>query len=279
MSLQLRHFHRKFALSSVALASAILGPSAFANGGVTVIQGVRTPYVINLPGSYQLGSDLASTGTGAIVITAPLVTLDLNGFTISCTACSGSNGIQVEASGATIRNGTVIGFAGSNAYAIVFQGGTNPIYGKVDHLTVMQNGNGIGGSIASELTVIESNASNNTTLGIFGPGTLTVINSKVANNTQDGIFMANGLVTGSTINGNGLGGFGIRAGINVSGAATVTNNLISYNAMWGLGSSNTTVLAVGFGSNTFYGNGAAGDVPSGGGFTSMRNNVSTMGVF
>lgn len=265
----------------MALAAAIFGPSAFASGGI-IIQGVHTPYVINSSGSYILGSNLTVNVGGAIVITAPNVTLDLGGFMISCTGCSGSHGILVEASGATITNGTVTGFMGSNSYGIMFQNGTNPIYGKVDHVTVMQNGNGIGGSTASELTVIESNASNNTTVGIFGPGTLTVINSKVANNTQDGIFMANGLVTGCTINGNGLGGSAIRAGINVSGAATVTNNIISYNAMWGLGSSNSNAVAVGYGLNTFYGNGAAGDVPTPpqfSGFTSMKNNVSSAGVF
>lgn len=64
----------------------------------------------------------------------------------------------------------------------------------------------------------------------------------------------------------------------MSGTATVTNNTISNNSQFGLlGVPATNLnLIVGYGSNTFGGNGM--DV-SGPGLTSMKNNVSAGGVF
>jgi parallel beta-helix repeat protein len=85
---------------------------------------VGFPYEIRQPGSYQLSSNLkVPPGVNGIKISASFVSLDLNGFNISCVGgCSGSagNGITdsgtgfdndgTPQSGITIRNGAVVGF-------------------------------------------------------------------------------------------------------------------------------------------------------------------------
>ena len=75
------------------------------------------PVKITQPGSYQLSGNLmVPAGVSGIQISASFVSLDLNGFNISCVGdCSGSagNGIADDGtphSGITIRNGTIVGF-------------------------------------------------------------------------------------------------------------------------------------------------------------------------
>ena len=50
------------------------------------------PFTINTPGSYYLTTNLTTTGSNPIVITANGVTLDLGGFTIASTVASAANG-------------------------------------------------------------------------------------------------------------------------------------------------------------------------------------------
>lgn len=76
------------------------------------------PFIINTPGSYYLTRSFLYTGTSdGITITAPDVVVDLNGFSITCTATSGS-GAGVRYNGSTanplrnviVRNGTIDNF-------------------------------------------------------------------------------------------------------------------------------------------------------------------------
>jgi hypothetical protein len=71
----------------------------------------------------------------------------------------------------------------------------------------------------------------------------------------------------------------VKAGILALHAANVTNNTISNNNLYGLCIEPTAAGTplVGYGSNTFGGNGS--DVCSGTGLFSMKNNVSASGVF
>src|SRR5437870_4623321 len=59
------------------------------------------PYVISLPGSYYLTTNVSVAASNAITISANQVTLDLNGFTISSTA--------------PVATGSAILLAGGNA--------------------------------------------------------------------------------------------------------------------------------------------------------------------
>src|SRR5580658_436683 len=103
------------------LAAALLPAYVFATDGQTLIdQSIVTaaggfPYKITAPGSYKLSGNLAASGS-VISITAENVTLDLNGFTLSCTSC-GVNSFSldgIDSTGASTRilNGTVMGFPG-----------------------------------------------------------------------------------------------------------------------------------------------------------------------
>ncbi len=77
------------------------------------------PYTISQSGSYKLSGNLVNpVFTNGIVIAASNVTLDLNGFTISCTGAPANfetivYGITAQSSGLsgiTIRNGSIRGF-------------------------------------------------------------------------------------------------------------------------------------------------------------------------
>ena len=104
-----------------------------------------------------------------------------------------------------------------------------------------------------------------------------VIDSKVSDNGLDGIEINAGMVTSSSIVGNGNSGnsgSGLRGGIIVGTTASITNNFIAYNAVFGI--AGTQVVIAGVGLNTFFGN----TVDVGGAVQfSMKNNVNASGVF
>jgi hypothetical protein len=112
---------KKLLLLGTALAVTAL--SAFAIDGQvlinqsTVMASGGFPYTITQPGSYKLtGNLLPPTSTSAIYINAPNVTLDLNGFVVSCTfsslpfeaqGCIWDAGMNTNATAIVIRNGVV----------------------------------------------------------------------------------------------------------------------------------------------------------------------------
>lgn len=275
-------------MSAVAVAMAL---PAFAVDGVTLINESTVagaggfPYKITQPGSYRLSGDLAAAKTTAIDITASNVTLDFDGFSISCTACNGVSGIVSSGAGTIIKNGTVTGFSATGtktASGLVFNGPG----GKVDHMRVTDNYTGVSGAAGVDLTVTGSNVSSNASVGISGPySVLTVLNSVISENRQDGIDAGTGLISGNTINSNGYGGSFLRGGIIVFNSAnstlSVTNNVIANNVVFGIASSDANAKGmIGIGSNTFGGS----QVDLGGGavvapYFSMKNNVNASGAF
>jgi len=238
------------------------------------------PYTIGQPGSYRLSGSLIAASTGAIDITASNVTLDLNGFTIACVACSGVAGISSNGIAVAIMNGTVDGFQGSGGTGIYFQGPA----AKVDHMTVNGNTYGVATTAGDpttgeDLTVTESNISSNSMVGVSGQfSNVTVRNSIVSGNGLAGIYVRGGLVAGSLITSNGLNltiSNGFRSGITAyGGILTVTNNTIANNVGWGILAGGGTPI-VGYGSNTIAGN--LTDVSQGAGLYSMHNNVCSSG--
>lgn len=91
-------------------------------GGVTPGDAPDFPVTLSHSGSYRLTGDVSSSSkaVAAIVVTAPRVTLDLNGFSISfCTdprLCLLGEAPGIDATGqddVRIRNGTVVGSGGS----------------------------------------------------------------------------------------------------------------------------------------------------------------------
>jgi hypothetical protein len=164
----------------------------------TMIGGGKTPptfpITINQPGSYKLGSNLAvPAGSVGILITAPNVTLDLNGFTLSgpatCSAagvCSmppGTNhGISAPGlNNIVVRNGTVTGFQGN---------GLNMLgSAQLEDLTVSQN---VGyGLYTTNMTAVIAQ----------------VHRVRSTLNKLSGMYVYGGIVTQSSATANGQNGF------------------------------------------------------------------------
>jgi hypothetical protein len=121
-------------LQTVTIAALLLLTATYATAAEVVITQASVmaaggfPYTITEPGSYTLGSNLAVPAhTGAIVIKAENVNLNLGGFTIegpvtcagrpgpvtSCSPLSPSAfGVFSHGDNITISNGSIVGFAG-----------------------------------------------------------------------------------------------------------------------------------------------------------------------
>jgi hypothetical protein len=246
----------KSLFSISVLAATMFMTPAFAVDGTTLINQATVlgaggfPYHITQSGSYRLSGNLVAANSTAIVISGTNVTLDLNGFTISCSACIAVPGVLSTTSGTTIQNGTVTGFLGGGGIGVFFQG----TGAKVDHVTAAVNTTGIVTQGAT-LTVTNSNISNNTFDGVSGQGsTLTILDNVISSNGQDGIDIQTGLISRNTIDSNGATGSFTRGGIIVfGGIVNITNNLISNSGLFGV-SAIAGTPTIGLGSNTFAGN-------------------------
>jgi len=82
-------------------------------GGVTVGDAPGYPITISAAGSYRFGGPLTVTPSGlsfGIEITAPLVTIDFNGFALDGSGDPGLSAVSGTQRGLTIRNGTIRNF-------------------------------------------------------------------------------------------------------------------------------------------------------------------------
>jgi hypothetical protein len=101
----------------------ILITQATANAGnVTPGDPVGFPAVLNVPGSYKLASNLLpGPNLNGIVVAAPDVTIDLNGFVMSGGPAGGVNnskfGIVGYGDRLTVKNGTIGAFKNGGIYA------------------------------------------------------------------------------------------------------------------------------------------------------------------
>lgn len=209
-------------------------------GGVTPGDTPGFPVTLSRRGSYRLTGNLDSPlGTGAIVITATMVTLDLGGFTIastnsctgypttSCTNENGTPGISAGAAAflATVRNGVVTGMGGDCLelagpsseveYIRAFACGRDGINVNLGGASrVSHNFAGLNrrlGILALDGSTIEDNEVRaNGTGGILGNGTrlpIFVSRNRVLDNSGIGVEGQFGditLVTGNMFSGNTL---------------------------------------------------------------------------
>jgi len=196
------------------------------------------PYVISTPDtSYRLtGSLSVPASSDGIDVTAPNVSIDLNGFSVVGPGASSAIGINASGeSDVTVENGMVTGFT-----------------------------SGTGIDVGSTSIVRNIHADSNGT-GILVGGTYTVIQGCTVNsNGTTGILVnaAGSVVSGNTVNGNSNG-------INASAAssALIIGNTITNNTNDGLLGSSTSV---GYRENLLSGNSNA---TIGGTATSMGNNL------
>jgi parallel beta-helix repeat protein len=221
-------------LAAVFFAAAMvlgLAASAGAVDGVIEINQAKVlaaggfPYTISKPGSYRLTGNLTVPGTAEgidVTATAPLVTIDMNGFSITGTSGS-SIGINASAAGeTTIENGSITGF---------FLGLQVRGFSIVRKVRADQNGSGIQ---AEGYTVVEGCVVN-FSLSPTGFGISCGPACSISGNTANGqggngdgiICVGTGegcVISGNTASGNGKVGINCAvSGCVISGNTTMNN--------------------------------------------------------
>jgi len=195
-------FRLRCALSALGLLAVAQGAQAQLSidqnkalaGSVTQGDSPGFPVTLSVPGAYKLtGNLVVPASTDGILIAAPNVTLDLNGFSIvgpvvctgagkalTCAGVKQGSGITHYSgmSGTTVRNGTVRGFGLTGVGADT--GAT------INNVTATSNG-GHGFAVYHNSTVSNSMANDNGNIGflLFSGGVIT--NSRAHNNKSFGV--------------------------------------------------------------------------------------------
>jgi hypothetical protein len=216
-------------------------------GNVTPGDTPGFPVTISVSGSYKLSGNLTvpDGNTGAIVITADFVSLDLNGFSIigpvvcsggppvtSCTQfpVDGANGIfSQNHNGLTISNGTIRGM-GSSGIFLPFANSNRIV--NIQAFSNASEGIGVGGP--QNAIVSECIAMNNGGVGIEAEGTLS--GNIAIGNRSDGFLTFFSTVVNNTATLNG--GYGI------NGGGTISGNTSSQNVGGGIVAKCPSVVAV-----------------------------------
>jgi hypothetical protein len=197
------------ALANPAQAQATIDQAKATTKGIGGGDTAGFPITITQPGSYKLMSNLviASPTVGAIHVTAPNVTIDLNGFSITgpntcnpqtktCTQAYGSvNGIYSEASNTTVMNGSVSGFS--------FAGISLHSRGSVARNVFVEH-NILVGLFVNDGRIESATAQfNGSGMSLYG-GVIT--NSYASNNLANGFNLNGGLLIASSAMSNGAAG-------------------------------------------------------------------------
>jgi parallel beta-helix repeat protein len=288
----------KVAARSVGFALALLAivPPAYAVDGVTEINQVRAtaggvtagdtpgfPVTLSHPGSYRLTGNVSvsSADTTAIVISSGNVTLDLNGFAISCSTgvgpCAAGSGLGVDANqdNVTIINGTVRDM-GSNGIGA----GANA---RIEHVRALANhGNGISTAAGSTLTANTANGNSND--GLTAGISSTIAVNTLRDNGRGGMEVNSGCtVSGNTASDNKVFGIYCNGGCTIDRNTTNDNgtgiSLLGGNTIIGNTAHNNTnfgIVAIGADSgyslNTLTGNNGGGNAAQVSGGTPIGSN-------
>jgi hypothetical protein len=217
-------------------------------GGITPGDSAGFPVTISASGSYRLTGNLTVPNFDGIDITAPDVTIDLNGFTMSgpvtcsgsgssivCSPSSGWRGIRTfdPAVRVVIRNGTVRGFGSAGVVV--------PAYSRVEHLVVTSNGgDGIYAGFYSVIDAVQSSGN-----GGFGSGSgidldrnVEVTRSSTFENKQFGVLCGDGCIIRDNVS--KLNG---TDGINVGNYGVVSGNVAENNEGTGISASTSTMIS------------------------------------
>lgn len=247
----------------------------------STVGGLVSVYTISQPGSYYLTGDvMVPNGTNGIIITAPDVSIDLNGFRIVGASDSLAGVISPQVSGvrSAVRNGSVTGTAGGvllspegssvrdvrvsdirGSGIVVGPGGIVDGCHATGCVAV-----GIGGGRGSVIT--RSTASGCVNGGIYAGADGVVITECAASNNQGPGYLLNGgaLVSRSSATFNGSHGFSL------SNRVTITDCQASGNTGAGIYVSGTDNRVDG---NTALSN-ATGVQVAGAGNLVVRNTAS-----
>ncbi len=234
-------------------------------------------YIISAPGSYYLTENLGVTKTNGIRVTAPDVTIDLNGFRISRASGTGGDGITIDSAAArtTVRDGAISGFAngvqcvsplpkGGSFIGLVVSGcsATGLVAGdvwEVDRCVASSNATGIKTGVACTLSAATAFA--NTSRGIDTGESASLTDCTARENAGDYAFF---IRSGSTlVNCRAIANTSTveeSAGFLVSNGGTMLNCTARDNrATYGIYGGNGNTLA----NCTAHGNNGAGSVSAG----------------
>jgi hypothetical protein len=227
-------------IAAPAAAQKAINQAKAVNGGVTPGDAPGFPVTISTPGSYQLTGNLtvADADTPAIHITAPSVTLDLNGFRIDGPSAPGSGaGIfsgQFEGGGSAIVNGSVAEFGSGGIFLL---SNSN----RVENVRVIGNGgrgifvgensvvagclakfNGHTGITITSGTVTGNTSESNLVYGISASAA-TVVNNSVRQNGSHGMWLANSGYAHNVLSENNAGGAQVTGGVQMGAGTNVCN--------------------------------------------------------
>lgn len=242
---------------SLSIASPVLADGEIVITQAKVLAGNVTPgdtpgFPVHLyrPGAYVLESNLeVPAGKIGINAYANNIDIDMNGFTISGGGVA-SQGLRSIFGESRIHDGVINRFTGAgislanNAWVIedmqiVRNGGSGIDATDARYITVRKSivaANSVDGIVAgANLSVQDSQISQNARTGISCRAACNVINSVVEANSGDGIIASNGFMIGNTIfNNHGYGVFD-QSGTKDTGMA---NNMLANNN--GSGTSQTS---------------------------------------
>lgn len=247
-------------------------------GGVTPSDAAGFPVTLDHAGSYRLTGNLVvpAAGVTAIVVASADVTLDLNGFGISChtgvAPCGTGSGNGIDASGrenVTVGGGTVRDMGNSGIIAGVsarIEGvraiGNHAIGIATGNSSWLSgntaNGNGNDGMTAGLGSTLSNNtARGNGRGGIEASTGCTITGNTTNNNSVFGIYCNGGCtIQGNTANDNGTG-------VSLLGGNSIVGNTMRNNTGYGIAATGTDS---GYSLNTLTGNnggGAAAQVSGG----------------
>ena len=202
------HLSMRAIRNAVVTMSILIGSPAAATDGVTEINQVAAgsggitsldtpgfPVTLAESGSYRLTGPLVTNETtDAIVIQAPGVFLDLNGFTISCRTAGGGP--------CSSTSGTAVGITASNSPGLRISNGvvTNFVLGGIKIMT----------TAGFQIEAIQLIVNRTDGLDIDDSSTGRISKSLMVGNSVYGIHLANSgaaiAISETTTSGNGLGG-------------------------------------------------------------------------
>ena len=194
--------HRHRAAALLALVAFIL-PAGKAFAGPTALTQAYAqknggfPIKLTKSGSYIFQGDILPTaGVNGIEVSAPYVTIDLNGFLLHGGNAANA-GITTTGNALTVKNGTIGHFKNEGVFAPTS-------YVVIENMRVVENG----------LT------------GVHVGRSASITGSTIAGNGQDGILVASGIILGNIIESNlelgieGAAGYGNNTLYNNNGGGT-----------------------------------------------------------
>lgn len=187
-----------------AQAQVVITQTKANQGGITPDDDPGFPVTLSLSGSYVLGGNLQpGANLDAIVVTAPDVTIDLNGFKLSGGPAGGANnarlGIYGRGDRLTIRNGTIASFKSNGIHA------PQRAYVIVQNMRVITGG--ANGIVTGDLALIQhSIIASNVGSGLVCGRSCHAEGNIVSSNGQRGISITSGMALGNTVFSNGTYG-------------------------------------------------------------------------